>query len=535
VLALKTRVSDLTMMITIRRVAYLLAFSLMCLNAAEVAGQTVHDSTRLSDPAGGVVTEGAVTIGGHSIGYTAIAGRIAVGATDSQDFALKAQAAHEGATANMFYVAYFKTGEPPGSRPITFIYDGGPGSASAQLHMMAFGPVRVVTSGPSDRRGLPYGIINNDDSLLDVSDLVFIDAPGTGFSSLEGPEAEKAFWGVDEDAHAFDRFVRRFLSTYALWNSPKYLLGESYGTTRSALLSRILQDHDVALTGLIQLSQNLNFDDSPDGPEANPGTEEAYYLSLPAMAAAAWYHHKLPRRPENLKALLREVEPFSLGEYSAALIQGADLPQDRKRALAEKLQGYTGISADYWLKVNLRLSGPAFRKQLLSDQGQTISRLDARYKGPDINPSSGTATYDPYLTINGAEFTAAINQYLRTKLNYGRDVSYKADARDGLKWNWTHLNPGQSRPVSINVMPDLAVTMIKNPQMKVMVLGGYFDLSGCTYFASTYQMKHLPIPDDIRNNISYHFFESGHMIYVNEPDLRILHKDISEFIRMSIN
>ena len=494
------------------------------------------------------VTEGSVTVGGQAIAYRAVAGTLMVGSTDPQDamigldgkyladaqIDLPAKPQDQPATARMFYTAYFKKDAPAGTRPVTFLYNGGPGSATMYLHMGAFGPKRIVTPDGQHAMAAPYALVGNQYSLLDVSDLVFIDAPGTGFSRVLGKDAGKAFWGTDEDAHAFERFIRRFLTKYDRWNSPKYIFGESYGTTRSAVLSRMLRGVD--LNGVILLSQILSFDNSADGPEGNPGTDQPYYLALPSMAASAWYHHRLANQPAELDPFLHEVEQFSLGEYASALLQGADLSADRKRALAEKLQSYTGLPAAYWIKANLRVSGGEFSKELATDQGITTGRLDTRYQGPDLDPLSRDADYDPFTNAITAAYVTAINQYARQDLKFGENMTYKPTAREsGYHWNLAHVPPGgQGWESSVNVMPDLAMAMKRNPKMKVMLMGGYFDL-GTLYFSSMYEMKHLPMPQDLQANISYHFFPTGHMVYVNEPSLKNMHQYTADFIRATEN
>jgi len=489
-------------------------------------------------------TEGSVTVAGQAIPYRAVAGLLTVGSTDAQDAMLGLDGKYlpdagidlptkpedQPATARMFYTAYFKKDAAPGSRPITFLYNGGPGSATMYLHMGAFGPRRVVTPDTQHQVGAPYPLVDNEYSLLDASDLVFIDAPGTGFSRIFGKDAGKSFWGTDQDAHAFERFIRRFLTKYDRWNSPKYLFGESYGTTRSAVLSGML--NGVDLNGVILLSQILSFDDSADGPEGNPGTEQAYYLAFPSMAATAWYHHRVPNQPAELGPFLHEVEQFSLGEYATALLQGADLSDDRKHALADKLQSYTGVPAAYWFKANLHVSGGDFSKELQSEMGLTTGRLDTRYQGPDIDRLSEAADYDPFDAAIDAAFTTAINQYLRTTLKFGQSMTYEPSVFNGSGFDWDlkHNPPGgQGWPASVNVMPDLAYAMKRNPRMKVMLMGGYFDL-GTLYFGATYEMKHLPIPRDLQANISYHFFQTGHMVYINPNALKELHEYTAAFI-----
>jgi len=496
-------------------------------------------------------TDGTVTVGGQTIAYKAIAGTITVGSTDTQDATLdfegkllpdsgekpldKDKPEDATATARIFYVAYFKKDAAAEQRPVTFLYNGGPGSASMWLHMGSFGPRRVVTPDGEHQEGAPYKIVNNDYSLLDVSDVVFIDAPGTGFSRIFGKDKEKAFWGVDADAHAFDRFIRKFLTKYDRWNSPKYLFGESYGTPRSAVLSAVLGNVD--LNGIILLSEILSFDDSIDVPKANPGVDQAYALGLPTFAATAWYHKKLPTQQPTLEPFLAEVEQFAMGEYMSALLQGSELPAARKQAVAEKLHEYTGIPVALLLRANLRLTGPEFEKDLNLDEDTTTGRLDTRYKGPDFDPMSAEAEHDPQSDAISSAYTAAINMYLRKDLKYGDQQTYLPGAysQAGFTWEFRHQAPGappidQSFGSGTNVMPDLAFTMKSNPKMKVMLAGGYFDLA-TPFFEGMYEMHHLPIPEKLQANISYHYYQSGHMVYVNEGVLKQFHADVAAFIK----
>ncbi len=493
-------------------------------------------------------TENTVTVGGQVIAYKAVAGTLTVGSTDAQDAMLgldgkylpdtgekapdKDKPEDAPATARMFYVAYFKK-DAGVARPVTFLYNGGPGSATMWLHMGSFGPRRVVTTDTQHDEGAPYKIVNNDYSLLDVSDVVFIDAPGTGFSRIMGKDKEKAFWGVDQDAHAFERFIRRFLTKYDRWNSPKYLFGESYGTPRSAVLSADLQNVD--LNGIILLSQILSFDNSADGPKWNPGVDQAYALALPTYAASAFYHHKLPSQPAALEPFLAEVEQYALGEYMSVLLLGSELPDARKQAAAEKLHGYTGLPVAFLLKSNLRVSGGAFSKNLQLDDETTTGRLDSRYKGPDLNPTSEEAEYDPQSNAISSAYTTAINQYMRTELKYGNQQTYKPGAYDGnFSWDLRHQAPNgppaQFQENGTNVMPDLAYTMKSNPKMKVMLAGGYYDLA-TPFFEGMFEMHHLQIPQNLQANISYHYYESGHMVYVNEGVLKQFHADVANFIK----
>jgi carboxypeptidase C (cathepsin A) len=495
-------------------------------------------------------TEGSVTVGGQAIDYRAVAGTLTVGSTDTQDATLgldgkmlpdtgekpidPAKPDEAPATARIFYTAYFKKGAPADARPVTFLYNGGPGSSTMWLHMGSFGPRRVVTTDTEHDPAAPYKMVSNQFSLLDASDLVFVDAPGTGFSRIMGKDKEKAFWGTDQDAHAFERFVRRFLTKYNRWNSPKYLFGESYGTPRSAVLSADLQNID--LNGIVLLSAILSFDNSVDGPRWNPGVDQPYALALPTYAASAFYHHKLSPQPAALEPFLKNVEQFALGEYMSALLEGSELSDARKQAVAAKLHEYTGLPVAYLIKANLRVTGGEFSKTLEDDQSTTVGRLDTRYQGPDFNPLSEEAEYDPQSNAISSAYATAINQYMRTELKYGENQTYKASlyGETGFQWDLRHQAPGgppaQSEASGVNVMPDLATTMKGNPKMKVFLAGGYYDLA-TPFFEGMYEMHHLQIPQNLQANISYHYYEAGHMVYVNDGALKKFHDDVAAFIK----
>jgi carboxypeptidase C (cathepsin A) len=492
------------------------------------------------------ITEGSVTVDGQAIQYKAVAGMLTVGSSDAQDamlgmdgkylpgseIDLPAKIEDQPAIARMYYVAYFKQDAAKGTRPITFIYNGGPGSSTMYLHMGAFGPMRVVLPNVQHQEAAPYSIVSNQYSLLDVSDLVFIDAPGTGFSRVLGKDAPKEFFGTDQDGHAFTRFIHRFLTKYELWNNPKFLFGESYGTTRTAVLTFDLERSGIDVNGSVFLSQILNFDDSLDGPQGNPGTDNGYFLGFPSMAATAWYHHHVPNQPAQLEPFLQEVEQFSLGAYASALLQGADLPDAQKHEIAAKMESYTGVPAAYWYKANLRVSGGEFSKELQTELGITTGRLDTRYEGPDLDPLSEDAEYDPFGSATSAPYDAAVNYYTREVLHYGENMTYKPSAYGpDFHWDLKHTPPGgRGWDASVNVMPDLSVAMKMNPKLKILLMGGYYDL-GTTFFGATYEDKHLQIPEKLQSNISYHFFQTGHMVYVTVPALEELHKVTAEFIR----
>ncbi|MDR3388278.1 MAG: peptidase S10 [Rudaea sp.] len=485
-----------------------------------------------------ITTEGSVTIQGQALNYKAVAGTMILTGKDEKK---------EDPTASIFYVAYFKR-DADSKRPVTFLYNGGPGSATVWLHMGAFGPKRVVTLDDQHTPAAPYKLINNDFSLLDASDLVFIDAPGTGFSRLLAVEKDKEkqaaklkergkeFYGVDQDAHAFAQFISKFLSQYGRWNSPKYLFGESYGTTRSAVLANVLEtEQSVDLNGVILLSQILSFSNDIDAPQFSPGVDQAYALALPTYAASAWYHHKLANAPKDLKPFLAEVEHFAMTEYLTALAAGSTLDPAQKKAIEEKLHGYTGLPVAYWEKANLRVYGGEFEKNLQDDTDQTTGRLDTRFSGPNMDPLDRDAQYDPQSAAISSAYVSAFNDYVRKQLKYGEDETFHVFGDVG-NWNWQHKPPGGDSffPISTNVMPDLAVAMKYNPQLHVLLTGGYYDLA-TPYFAAVYEMRHLPIPDRLQANIEYAFYESGHMVYAHEESLKKIHDDVAGFIGRTDN
>jgi len=491
-----------------------------------------------------VTSGGSVTVEGHAIAYEAVAGTLIVHPRGWDDVPTDPNAKGGGdegaeknptAEASMFYVAYFKK-DGGTQRPVTFLYNGGPGSATLWLHMGAFGPRRIVTSTDSHTPPAPYQLINNAYSLLDASDLVFIDAPGTGFSRIAGKDKEKEFFGVDPDAYAFTQFITEFFTRYGRWNSPKYLFGESYGTPRSAVVARYLaSERSVDLNGLILLSQILNFDLSPDRPTGNPGIDLPYETALPTYAATAWYHKKLPGAHPNLEAFLTEVEQFALGDYARALAAGSSLGSSERSAVAAKLHEYTGLPVDYILKADLRIDGGEFRQNLQADGDITTGRLDTRFSGPDIDPLSQRADYDPQSASIGSAYVAAFNDYARKELHYGQNQEFHPSIQTFRTWNFAHQLPGQTgAPLSArqaaNVMPDLADAMKRDPNLKVQLNAGYFDLA-TPFFQGVYEMQHLPIPQSLVGNIEYRFYDSGHMVYAKDSSLKQLHDNVADFIR----
>lgn len=485
-----------------------------------------------------VGTKGSVRIGGRSIPYRAVAGTIVVHAKDWNDTDwLEAKAVKEPdepkPEASMFYAAYFRDGVHTAGRPITFLFNGGPGSSSVWLHMGAFGPKRVETRDPGHTTA-PYSLISNDKSLLDVSDLVFVDAPGAGFSRIAGKDKDKAFFGVDQDIDAFAQFITIFLSQNRRWGSPKYVLGESYGTMRGAGLALALQNRDVDLNGLILLSDILNWDLVPDDPKLNPSIDLPYVVALPTYAATAWYHNRIQRPPGSLEAYLAEVERFATTDYLAALVKGNDLTADERQRMAERLSAITGLSVAYLLKTDLRIAYGAFQRELFGAANQTSGTLDTRYVGATVDPIGKLADYDPQSAALSGAYVGAYNDYVRTTLRYGDGIEFKAGIPIYDSWDYRHKPPGSSRLMIAlpNVLPDLAVAMKQNPSLKVQVHGGYYDIS-TPYFAGKFELRHLPVPPELQRNIDFHYYEAGHMIFAHPPSFATLRQNIGRFIEQT--
>jgi len=521
------------------------------------------DKTAEKAPPADSTTQGSIDIAGQHIAYTTIAGTLTVGATDVQDAQLgpdgkpqpgsqlALEQANESknekaagqsssddrepkgptAVARMSYFAYFKQGAKAEDRPITFFFNGGPGSSTVWLHMGSLGPKHVVTDGDQHLPAAPYKLVDNAYTLLDVSDIVFIDMPGTGFGRLIGKDAGKAFWGVDEDANAFARFIARFITKYNRWNSPKFIFGESYGTTRSAVLANILENQKlIDVNGIILLSQIFNFTTDIDGPTDNPGVDLPYVLALPTYAATAWYHKKLPQQPAALEPFLKDVEDFAMGPYSHALALGTDLTPQEKQDVADKLHQYTGLPVAYLLKANLRVSGGEFSKTLQEDQDLTTGRLDTRYSGPNLDPLSQSAQYDPQSSAISSAYVSLFNDYVRRDLKYGEGQTYMPWALfGGTRWDFVH----RGNPISLNVANDLADALKTNPRLRIMVNGGYYDLA-TPFFAAQYEEKHLPIPQSLAKNIEFAWYESGHMVYVRDESLKQLHDRVAAFIKSAL-
>jgi carboxypeptidase C (cathepsin A) len=458
-----------------------------------------------------VVTRHSAQIGGREISYNAVVGTIVL--RDAQD----------KPTASVFYHSYIATGlGPTTQRPITFSYNGGPGGSSALVDVGAFGPRMVVTENAAQSLPPPYKMVDNADSILDKSDLVFIDAVGTGFSRLVGKGTGKDYYGVDEDGNAFAEFIRRYITTNARWNSPKYLLGESYGTTRSAVLAKKLEDRGIAVSGVTLMSTVLDFA-SLEGQNAD---DEPFWTFLPTFAATAAYYHKLPTQPPDLTAFLGEVRAFAGGPYLRALALGDALPEGERNTIAAQLHAYTGLPLDYILRSNLRIPPDRFQKVLLGGDVETVGRYDSRFHAFDIDPIGADADTDPSSDAVFGAFTAAFNAYVRTDLGYKTDDEYKFLAYDvNRQWDWTR---GHSSPTATDVTPDLAEAMTADRYLRVLSVNGLYDLA-TPFFATETALHHLGIAKPLQANISFRYYPSGHMIYLNPVAHAALKRDLDAF------
>ena len=461
------------------------------------------------------VTHRSATIGGRSISYTATAGTILL--RDAKD----------EPSASVFYVAYVANGLGSTShRPLTFSYNGGPGGSSALVHIGAFGPRMVMTTDGAATAPPPYRIVDNADSLLDKSDLVFVDAVGTGFSRLVGKGTAKQYYGVDQDGQAFEQFVRRYITANDRWNSPKYLLGESYGTTRSAVLAKMMQDDGIAVTGVTLMSTVLDF--ATLIPQ--PGGDEPYWMFLPTEAAVAAYHHKLDRDPGDVMSFVQTVRDYARGPYAAALARGTSLTATERDAVAAQLHGFTGLPADYFVRSKLRVTPDRFQKELLHSEQETVGRYDGRFTEFDLDPVADGADTDPSSDAVFGAFTAAFNQYVRSELHYKTEAKYEFLSRDvNRTWDWKRAGRGAGI-VSVNVLDDLQAAMTQNPSLRVFSANGIYDLA-TPFFATEYSLAHIGLPPALQSHISYGYYPSGHMVYLNPSAHARLKNDLSVFYK----
>src|SRR5581483_4770086 len=498
------------------RIALAAAFAVLALPVAAAAAAPPPIPKLTPD----AVTHHTIVLGGRTLAYAARAGTITLRNGDDQP------------TARVFYTAFTLDGADSAHRPVTFLYNGGPGSSTIWLRMGSFGPVRVQagTNG-SITPGPPYNLEDNRYSLLDKTDLVFIDMPGSGYGRIIGAGKPKDFWGVDQDADAFAQFIQRYLTNFNRWNSPKFLFGESYGTTRSAVLSNVLSQRGIGLNGIVLLSSFLNpMVDYNDGAPIGGG-DWAYVLYLPTEAATAWYHHVVPGSP-GLAGLIDQTKRFALGEYLDGLAAGAQIAPDRYNDIVAKLHRYTGLSEQYIRNANLRIPYDRFENELLRQRGLTVGRLDGRFQTYVLDKPEISPDWDATDAAIDSAFVSTGNYYLQQVLKYDPPLLYRSEIydliyADGNSWDFKH---GQN-PQTFNVAPDLAQTMTYNPRLKIFSANGYFDFA-TPFFATQYVLTHLYIAPALQRNITYGFYESGHMVYLHPAALAKFHADLERWYAM---
>lgn len=446
---------------------------------------------------------GSVVVGGATVTYESTVGSVILRNDDDEP------------TGEMYYTAYMRQGvSDTSTRPIIFSYNGGPGSASMWLHMGVMGPRRVRTPELDNAGPAPYPVVNNEYTLLDRADIVMIDPIGTGFSRTLGDHKGTEFWGVDEDAASITQFIRRFLSQTGRWNSPKYLLGESYGTMRSAVLAGTLQRANIDLNGIVLVSTVLDLSTLM----FPPGNDIPYIVNLPSYALAARYLGAISDPGDDQQAFMAEVESFALGEYASALLKGSTLGSEERSRVLDRMAGYTGLSREYLDRADLRVTAPEFEQELLRSQGRVVGRLDARFTGPIGDPLGQQPFQDPQSSAISSAYTAAMNTYLRDELGYDGDREYTPGG-NVQPWNWEHgrgLGFGQTGITYVGT--DLANAIKRNPKLEVLLVSGLYDLA-TPYFAAVWTMDQLGLPPELRDNIQRADFEAGHMMYVHEPSL----------------
>ncbi|HRH50529.1 MAG TPA: hypothetical protein PLP23_17370 [Panacibacter sp.] len=464
------------------------------------------------------VTKHSITIGGKLINYTATAGALILKNDKDESIALYG------------YTAYTKDGETDATkRPVTFSYNGGPGSSSMWLHLGIMGPKRVVVNDPENSLQPPYKMEDNANTILDVSDIVMIDPVGTGISRAVGKAKNKDFWGVDQDIKSVSQFIKQYTNDNDRWNSPKYLLGESYGTMRSAGVADYLQQNlGITVNGIILVSvvldlRTLTF---------QQGDDISYVMHLPTYAATAWYHNKVANKPASLDAFLKEVRIFAGGEYSAALMKGDQLTDAEKANVLNKLSAFTGLSKDYLTKANLRVNEPQFTQELLREDHLTVGRLDSRYKNINQDLLSEYSSFDPQSTAISPAYIAMFMNYYYGDLKVDKSNNYHTSAysAEGFDWDWKHnKNGGGGDPVTPNTAVDLAEAMSQNPNLKILVLNGYYDLA-TPFYGTEYTFDHMGLEKKLKQNITFKYYEAGHMMYIQPASAVAFKKDVAEFI-----
>ena len=464
------------------------------------------------------VTKHSITIAGKPISYTATAGALILKNDKDESVALYG------------YTAYTKDDETDATkRPVTFCYNGGPGSSSMWLHLGVIGPRRVVVNDPENNPPPPYKMEDNNNSILDVTDIVMIDPVGTGLSHAVGKAKNKDFWGVDQDIKSVSQFIKQYTTDNNRWNSPKYLLGESYGTMRSAGVVDYLQENmGMTMNGIILVSvvldlRTLTF---------QQGDDISFVMHLPTYAATAWYHNKVADKSVGFDAFLRDARTFAAGEYYSALIKGDQLSEAEKNGILSRLSLYTGLSKDYLLKANLRVNEPQFTQELLRDEHLTVGRLDSRYKSINQDLLSEFSSFDPQSTAISPAFISMFTDYYYGELKVDKMHNYHVSAysAEGFDWDWKHAkNGGSGDPITPTTGVDLAEAMSRNPNLKVLTLNGYYDLA-TPFFATEFTFDHMGLEKKLKQNVIFKYYEAGHMMYIHPAAANSFKKDVAAFI-----
>jgi carboxypeptidase C (cathepsin A) len=467
-----------------------------------------------------VTSKHSVKVGGKTIKYTVTTGTMVL----KEEIVDKDKDAEvEKARAQIFFVAYTRDDvKDKSKRPLTFSFNGGPGSSSVWLHLGVLGPRRVVLTDEGEMPKPPFKLTDNEYSVLDETDLVFIDPMSTGFSRPVEGEKSKEWHTFTKDIQSVGDFIRLYTTRYNRWLSPKFLAGESYGTTRAAGLSGYLQDrHGMMLNGLMLISVVLDFTTL----DFNLNNDLPFILFVPAYAATAWYHKKLNFKG-SLKEVIKEAEAFALGEYATALLKGASLTPEERENIVQKLSRYTGISEEFIRRSNLRIEDRHFFKELLRERGKTVGRLDSRFTGIDRLGVTETIEYDPLFAQVNGPYTAAFNDYIRSELKFETDSPYEIlSEKVWMNWSYSYFQNQY-----VNVAETLRQAMTFNKYMKIYVANGYFDL-GTPYSATEYTFDHLGLDESLRKNVSMYYYDSGHMMYIHMPSLKAMKNDLAKFIK----
>lgn len=469
-----------------------------------------------SDPKATVsTTKQSVKIDGTTINLTAKAGTMELRDENNEPIAL------------FGFTSYTKN-NATNKRPIVFAYNGGPGSSSFWLHMGVLGPKRIVVKDPEFTPAAPYTIENNNWSILDVADLVMIDPVGTGLSIPIGKAEFEDFWGVDADIRSISLFITQYLKKNSRFNSPKYLLGESYGTFRNAGVMDKLLSQGIAMNGVIMVSavfdlRTLIFPPNDDLP---------YIVHFPTYAATAWYHDKIADKKNSIEVFIQEIREFTENEYAPALFKGDQISKTDKQAIAKKLADYSGLSADYWLKANLRVKNGEFFAEFLRDESKIVGRLDSRFTGINMDGISQNGDHDPQSSAISPAYISGFLDYFHGALGVDHTLNYSITAgrRKGFKWDWLHQgNIGWGTQAAINTGIDMARAMTRDPNMKVLILNGYYDIA-TVFYGVEHSINHLHLPPKIKDNIIMKYYEAGHMMYTHQPSLEQFKKDVATFI-----